>query len=56
MSEIPKPNMANTPVEMEGLIQSALGRLTVARLEAQWLPTPPTPIERFIDDVLREAA
>lgn len=45
---IPNPNMANTPAEMEGLIQAALGRLTVLRAEVL------TPVERFINDVLAE--
>ena len=52
----PKPNMANTPEQMEELVQKGLGRLMVARLEAWPVPEPPTFIERFIDDVLREAA
>ena len=45
-----------TPEQMEELVQKGLGRLMVARLEAWPVPEPPTFIERFIDDVLREAA
>ena len=45
------PNMANTPLEMDQLVQNALGRITIFRMEAWFVPVAPTPLERFINDV-----
>lgn len=44
-------NIASTPAEMEALVQNALGRLTISRMEA-WFPPEPTTLERFVHDVM----
>lgn len=49
--EAPQPNIANTPEEMDALVQNALGRLTIYRMEA-WFTPEPTHLERFIHDVM----
>lgn len=50
-AEAPQPNIANTPEEMEQLVQNALGRLTIYRMKA-WFTPEPSHLEWFIHNVM----